>query len=60
MSADISDELWEQRREAGPAGGKIGGKRCLVKAKRVHLAYIAGLQGGAPITRRSGRSEAKA
>ena len=37
---------------AGRLGGKIGGKRRLVtmtKAKRVHLAYIAGLQGGAPI-----------
>jgi DNA invertase Pin-like site-specific DNA recombinase len=52
VSAKISDELREKRREAGRIGGKIGGKRRLVtmtKAKRVHLAYIAGLQGGAPV-----------
>jgi hypothetical protein len=51
VSADISDELREKRREWGRAGGKVGGKRRLVtmsKAKRYHLAYIAGLQGGAP------------
>ena len=52
MSADISDELRQKRREWGRAGGKVGGKRRLVtmsKAKRYHLAYMAGLQGGAPI-----------
>jgi hypothetical protein len=52
VSADISDELRKKRRKWGRAGGKVGGKRRLVtmsKAKRYHLAYIAGLQGGAPI-----------
>ena len=52
MSADISDELRKKRRKWGRAGGKIGGKRRLetmTKAKRVALAYIAGLQGGTPI-----------
>ena len=52
MSADISDELRKKRRKWGRAGGKVGGKRRLVtmtKAKRVHLAYIAGLQGGRPV-----------
>jgi DNA invertase Pin-like site-specific DNA recombinase len=52
VSADISDELRKKRRKWGRAGGKIGGKRRLetmTKAKRVHLAYLAGLQGGAPI-----------
>ena len=52
MSADISDELRKKRRKWGRAGGKIGGKRRLetmTKAKRVHLAYLAGRHGGAPI-----------
>jgi DNA invertase Pin-like site-specific DNA recombinase len=52
VSADISDELRKKRRKWGRAGGKVGGKRRLetmTRAKRVHLAYMAGLQGGAPI-----------
>ena len=48
MSKKVTDKL----RARMSAMGKVGGKRRLetmTKAKRVHLAYIAGLQGGAPI-----------
>jgi DNA invertase Pin-like site-specific DNA recombinase len=44
-------ETPEELRERMSRAGKVGGKRRLVtmtKAKRYHLAYVAGVQGGAP------------
>jgi hypothetical protein len=44
----VGDEL----RARMSALGKVGGKRRLVtmsKAKRYHLAYVAGIQGGRPV-----------
>jgi DNA invertase Pin-like site-specific DNA recombinase len=48
MTKEVTDEM----RARMSAMGKIGGKRRLVtmsKAKRYHLAYTAGIQGGAPV-----------
>jgi predicted DNA-binding protein (UPF0251 family) len=47
MSAEISDELREKRREWGRQGGKRR-LETMTKAKRTALAYQSGVKGGAP------------